>query len=161
MCTRPVFVCETAERGCAWSFGRRPERAIQVTRERGHLSANPNALDQGRPASDSPPPRTFVPARAGLTGKPTADFTIILFPADKRFWVPQARRIRSSRPGTDGKFSFTNIPPGDYKLTAVTDVEPGEWFNPEFLSQLISSSVPVTLAEGERKTQDLRVAGGV
>ncbi len=95
------------------------------------------------------------------TGKPTADFTIILFAADKRFWVPQARRIRSSRPGTDGKFSFTNIPPGDYKLTAVTDVEPGEWFNPEFLSQLVGSSVPVTLAEGERKTQDIRVAGGV
>jgi hypothetical protein len=95
------------------------------------------------------------------TGKPTADFTIILFAADKRFWVPQARRIRSSRPGTDGKFSFTNIPPGDYRLTAVTDVEPGEWFNPEFLSQLVGSSVPVTLVEGERKTQDIRVAGGV
>ena len=59
-------------------------------------------------------------------GKPTADFTIILFAADKSFWVPQARRIQSARPSTDGKFAFRNIPAGDYRLTAVTDVEPGE-----------------------------------
>jgi protocatechuate 3,4-dioxygenase beta subunit len=94
------------------------------------------------------------------TGKPVADVTIILFPSDKRYWVPQARRIRSSRPGTDGKFSFAGIPPGQYHLTAVTDVEPGEWFNPDFLSQLTGASVAVTLGEAERKVQDLRVAGG-
>ena len=27
------------------------------------------------------------------TGRPTADFTIIVFPADNRFWQPQSRRI--------------------------------------------------------------------
>ena len=94
------------------------------------------------------------------TGKPVPDVTIILFPSDKRYWVPQARRIRSSRPGTDGKFNFSGLPPGQYNLTAVTDVEPGEWFNPEFLTQLMSASVAVTLGEAERKVQDLRVAGG-
>jgi uncharacterized protein (DUF2141 family) len=94
------------------------------------------------------------------TGKPVADVTIILFPSDKRYWVPQARRIRSSRPGTDGKFNFSSLPPGQYNLTAVTDVEPGEWFNPDFLSQLLGASVSVTIGEAERKVQDLRVAGG-
>ena len=94
------------------------------------------------------------------TGKPVPDVTIILFPSDKRYWVPQARRIRSSRPGTDGKFNFSGLPPGQYNLTAVTDVEPGEWFNPDFLTQLMSASVAVTLGEAERKVQDLRVAGG-
>jgi uncharacterized protein (DUF2141 family) len=94
------------------------------------------------------------------TGKPVPDVTIILFPSDKRYWVPQARRIRSSRPGTDGKFNFSGLPPGQYNLTAVTDVEPGEWFNPDFLSQLLGASVSVTIGEAERKVQDLRVAGG-
>jgi uncharacterized protein (DUF2141 family) len=94
------------------------------------------------------------------SGRPTADFTIIAFPSDKRFWLPQARRIRSSRPGTDGKFTFSGLPPGTYHLTAVTDVEPGEWFNPDFLSQLLSASVVVTVGEAERKVQDLKVAGG-
>ena len=67
-------------------------------------------------------------------GKPTADYTIVIFPSDNSFWLPQARRIQSARPGTDGKFTFRDMPPGDYRMTAVTDVEPGEWFDPEFLA---------------------------
>ena len=93
-------------------------------------------------------------------GKPTADFTIILFAADKMYWVPQARRIQSARPSTDGKFAFRNIPAGDYRLTAVTDVEPGEWFDPNFLGQLMNASIPVTVREGEKKVQDIKIAGG-
>jgi hypothetical protein len=93
-------------------------------------------------------------------GNPTADYTIIVFAGDKSFWVPQARRIASSRPGTDGKFTFRSLPPGDYRLTAVTDVEPGEWFNPDFLEQLVGASIPVTLKEGAKLTQDIKVAAG-
>ena len=52
------------------------------------------------------------------------------------------------------------LPPGDYRVTAVTDVEQGEWFDPTFLQQLVSVSVPFSLAPGQKHTQDLRVAGG-
>jgi hypothetical protein len=91
-------------------------------------------------------------------GKPTSDYTIILFAADKSFWLPQARRIQSARPGTDGKFAFRNIPAGDYRITAVTDVEPGDWFDPDFLSAIVGASIPVSVSEGEKKVQDLKVA---
>ena len=30
------------------------------------------------------------------------DYTLILYPADQRFWAPQSRRIQSARPATDG-----------------------------------------------------------
>ena len=93
-------------------------------------------------------------------GKPTADFTIILFSADKQFWTPLSRRILSTRPSTDGKFTFRNLPAGQYRLTAVTDAEQGEWFDPGFLSQLAGASVPVTIGENEKKVQDIRLAGG-
>ena len=89
-------------------------------------------------------------------GKPTADFTIIAFAADNQYWLPQSRRIVSQRPGTDGRFTFRNLPPGEYRLAAITDAEPGEWFNPEFLTQLSTASIPISLAEGERKVQDIR-----
>jgi protocatechuate 3,4-dioxygenase beta subunit len=94
-----------------------------------------------------------------VAGRPTAEYTIIVFPADNRYWVPQARRITSTRPDTTGRFSLRSLPPGDYRLTAVTDVEPGEWYDPTFLAQLQQVSIPITLAEGERKTQDIRLAG--
>ena len=93
-------------------------------------------------------------------GRPSSDYTIIVYPSDNRFWLPSARRIVSTRPGTDGKFTLRNLPPGDYRLTAVTDVEPGEWFDPNFLGQLATASIAIQIGEGEKKVQDLRVGGG-
>jgi hypothetical protein len=94
------------------------------------------------------------------SGQPTSDYTIIVYPNDKRFWLPQSRRIQSTRPGTDGTYRVGGLPPGDYRLAAVTDVEPGEWFDPVFLNQLANASTVLSLAEGDTKTQDLRLSGG-
>jgi len=93
-------------------------------------------------------------------GRPTSDYTIIVFPSDTQYWLPQSRRIQSTRPGTDGTYTVRGLPPGDYLMSAVTDVEPGAWFDPSFLETLKSSSTPIHLSEGEKKTQDLRLAGG-
>ena len=94
------------------------------------------------------------------TGRPTSDYTIIIFPADKNYWMPQSRRIQSARPSTDGKYLFRGLPLGDYRLIAVTDVETGEWYDPAFLTQLAGAAMPISLTEGEKKVQDLRLAGG-
>jgi hypothetical protein len=95
------------------------------------------------------------------TGRPAPDYTIVVFAADNRFWTTPSRRIRSTRPGTDGKFVVPGLPPGEYRIAAVVDVAPGEVNDPAFLEQLVGASVKITLAEGERKTQDLRIAGGL
>ena len=95
------------------------------------------------------------------TGRPAPDYTIVVVAADTRFWTTPSRRIRSTRPGTDGKFVVPNLPPGEYRIAAVVDVAPGEVNDPAFLEQLVVASVKITLAEGERKTQDLRIAGGL
>jgi hypothetical protein len=67
--------------------------------------------------------------------------------------------MRSARPSTDGQFSFMGLPEGEYRLAAVTDVEPGAWYDPELLRQLLIASVPVRLVEGQAVVQDLRVSG--
>ena len=95
------------------------------------------------------------------TGRPAPDYTIIVFAADSRFWTSPSRRVRSTRPGTDGKFAVPSLPPGEYRIAAVIDVAPGDVNDPAFLEQLVGASVKITLAEGERKTQDLRIAGGL
>jgi hypothetical protein len=94
------------------------------------------------------------------SGRPAPDFTIIVFPTDNRFWIPQARRIASTRPGTDGRYTLRGLPAGDYRMTAVTDVEPGEWYDPAFLNQLQGASIPISLKDGESKVQDVKLAGG-
>jgi hypothetical protein len=69
-----------------------------------------------------------------------------------------SRRIQATRPSTDGRFQFRDLPSGDYRLIAVTEAEQGQWFDPNFLRQLLGGSMTVMLGEGEKKQQDIRVA---
>jgi hypothetical protein len=89
-------------------------------------------------------------------GDPAPEFFIIVFAHDRAHWLPQSRRIRSARPDSAGRFVFANLPPGQYGLAAVTDVEPNEWFDPAFLRQLEPAAIPIALGEGEKKVQDIR-----
>jgi hypothetical protein len=91
------------------------------------------------------------------SGQPTAAYTIIVFPSEERLWAAPARRILATRPATDGRYSFSGLPAGEYRLVAVTDVEPGQWYDPAFLRELGGLALPITLGDGERRVQDLRV----
>jgi hypothetical protein len=92
------------------------------------------------------------------TGGSAADYTAVLFPADERLWIPQSRRIQSTRAGADGAYSFRGVPAGTYRLAVTDDVENGEWFDPAFLQRLAASALNVSIAASEQKTQDLTVA---
>jgi hypothetical protein len=73
--------------------------------------------------------------------------------------MPRSRRIDAVRPSSDGRYRITGLPAGDYRLATVIDPEPDRWFDPEFLGQLLSASIPIALGEGEQRTQDVRVGG--
>lgn len=86
-------------------------------------------------------------------------FTVILFPADQRFWLPESRRIQGMRPSADGAFTFRNLPAGEYMLAAIDDVEPGEWFDPSFLQRLLPTAMKIAIADGEQKVQNINLGG--
>ena len=92
------------------------------------------------------------------SGQPASEYFIVVFPSDKKHWTPLSRRIQSVRPASDGRFRVPNLPPGDYMIAAVTDVEQGEWYDPSFLAQLVEASTKITLAEGEKKVQNLKIS---
>ncbi|MEO6223254.1 MAG: carboxypeptidase regulatory-like domain-containing protein, partial [Vicinamibacterales bacterium] len=91
--------------------------------------------------------------------RPATDFTVVVFPADKTLWGA-ARRVRTTRPDTGGKFSFANLPAGSYRIAAVQDIGPEELRDPSLLEELAAASLAFTLADGEKKIQDLRLASG-
>ena len=82
--------------------------------------------------------------------------TVIVFAAEERFWTPMSRRIQAVRPSTDGHYRIRNLPPGNYRLTAVPDVEPGRWFDPAFLRKLAGFTT-FALTAGGKHTQDFQV----
>jgi uncharacterized protein (DUF2141 family) len=93
------------------------------------------------------------------SGTPTSGYQIIVFAEDRAMWTPQSRRIQAVRTAQNGRYTIRNLPPGNYLLVALTDVEQGEWFDPTFLQKMAPSGLRVTLAEGEKKVQDLRLSG--
>jgi hypothetical protein len=101
---------------------------------------------------------TLAGTLRGANNQPVDDCTIVVFAEDPRYWTPHSRRIHATRPATDGRFSFGNLPAGAYRLMAVEDMEDGQWFDPAVLQQLSGAAVPLQLGDGEHRTQDLRVA---
>lgn len=91
--------------------------------------------------------------------RPATEYTILIFPADNRYWTGgPTRRIQTVRPGTDGRFTVRTLPPGDYKLATLVDFEPGSTTDPAFLQQIDSTALRFSLQPGEKKQQDIRMS---
>lgn len=95
-------------------------------------------------------------------GKAMTDYTVMVFPVNEAYWLHGTRRIITAQPGTDGRFTLGGpgpavLPAGEYYLAAVTDVSRDEQYDPAFLQSIIPAAIRVTLAPGEKRTQNLAV----
>jgi hypothetical protein len=90
-------------------------------------------------------------------GRPAPEHTVILFSTDRALWRAAVRRVVWARPASDGRFTLRNLVAGDYLLAAAAGVEPAAIADPEFLEQLATAAIQITMAEGEKKVQDIRV----
>ena len=93
-------------------------------------------------------------------GRPTSDLSIVLFSTDRAKWFAGSRWVRPAvRPASDGRYTLSGLAPGEYFLAALTEVSPADLNSVFFLEQVAPAAVKITVAAGERKTQDIKVAG--
>ena len=94
-------------------------------------------------------------------GAPVTDMAVVLFAVDRRYWgTSTARRVRSlSRVTADGTFRFTGLLPGEYCLAVLMDLDAADLQDPAFLEQLLPAGLRMMLAEGDRKVQNVKLAG--
>jgi hypothetical protein len=92
------------------------------------------------------------------SGTPASEYFVVAFSTDRATWRPDARRTKSVRPASDGRYEFRDLPPGEYFLAALTDVEPTDLADPKFLEQLVPAALTLTLGAGEQKTHDITIA---
>jgi hypothetical protein len=89
------------------------------------------------------------------TGRPTRSQWVVVFAADKRYWWPGSRRVRAVRPNADGRYVARGLPPGTYLVALLPDVTT-EYELIGKLPSLVPSGIRITIAEGDKKEQDLR-----
>jgi protocatechuate 3,4-dioxygenase beta subunit len=92
--------------------------------------------------------------------RPIGSFPIVVFSSDRAFWTSGSRRVQLIRPSSDGKFKTTGLPPGEYFVCAATEVDDEQLYELSFLELLVPGSFKITLAEGEKRTLDLKLGGG-
>jgi Carboxypeptidase regulatory-like domain len=85
-----------------------------------------------------------------------AGVTVIAFSTESQYWRAQSRRISTARTGQTGDYHLRGLPPGEYYVIAVDDVEQGEWYDPAYLDSVKDKATRVALGDGDKKTLDLR-----
>jgi protocatechuate 3,4-dioxygenase beta subunit len=93
---------------------------------------------------------------ADSASQPVADCYVVLFGTDVGAWRPRSRLVQGTRPDEDGTYRFTGVPPGDYYLAVVGDIEPGSWYDPLLLGEWSKTAARVSVEEGDAKTVGLK-----
>ncbi|MCC7125546.1 MAG: carboxypeptidase regulatory-like domain-containing protein [Acidobacteria bacterium] len=92
-------------------------------------------------------------------GQPVTDAWVVIFSANPDLWGFGTRHVRVVRPDTNGKYTTRVVAGDDLRVLAVSGIaESGELTDPEFLTRATAALPRTTIAEGERKTLDVRVA---
>jgi hypothetical protein len=91
-------------------------------------------------------------------GAPDPASSVVVFPTDRTHWVgsgPQSREVVSQRVNTEGQFTVTGLPPGDYFIAAVTDVVRARGVDAALLGVLSGVADRVTVAARAQQTVNL------
>jgi len=90
-------------------------------------------------------------------GQPTSEYSMVAFSTDRALWTVPRRVSSVTRLSSDGRFTITGLPPGEYYLAVSADLDPVELSDPAFLESLVAAAIRVAIVEGERKVQDYRI----
>ena len=102
-------------------------------------------------------PTELAGTLSSTSGQAATDYYVVVFPADRALWHERSPRIRVLRPAADGGFNVRGLPPGAYRIAALTDVEENEWRTAAFLDSVLDASIAVTVADGQITRQDIRI----
>ena len=90
-------------------------------------------------------------------GVPAWDHEVVVFPIDRSYWRPGARRIRIAQPDLDGRFEVTALPPGEYALALNRSPDLDVLSHPARLDTLVVSAARISVSAGSIVQQTLTV----
>lgn len=93
---------------------------------------------------------------SGAGGRAVNGIDVIVFPADPRFRTRKSRRVATAQTTVDGDYEIAGLPPGDYALALVDDLDRDALNDPAVLQKLPPVS-SFTLVRGETREQNVTI----
>jgi hypothetical protein len=97
----------------------------------------------------------------GAGGAPEPQGLVVIFPMNYQQWMDNgmpSRVMRTARTTKTGTYQVSSLPIGDYLVAAISDELQGDWQDPQTIPSVARIAARLTIAEGEKKTLDLRVS---
>ena len=88
-------------------------------------------------------------------GRPSLNADVVLFPADQSAWHLRSGRIFATQTDRNGRYTFRNVPPGEYRIAVAPDMGTDDWRDPALLVRLQPASRAAVLRAGPLVTLDL------
>ena len=90
------------------------------------------------------------------TQQPAPQATVALVPQEKER-RDRETYYRQTNTDASGRFTFKDLPPGQYKVFAWEDVESGAWVDPDFIKPVEDKGASVTLSESGQETVQVKL----
>lgn len=100
---------------------------------------------------------TLTGVALDATGRPTTDYTVVIFPEEVNLRVFPSRFVRSARPNQEGAFEISGLPASRYLAYAAQAIPRSAWTNLEYLAGLAPAAQPFSLGDGETRHLSLRL----
>jgi hypothetical protein len=98
---------------------------------------------------------------AALTGRTEEenrrdDYAVVVYPVERVLWGAHSRYVKMAASSSDGSFTVTGLPPGEYWAVAIdvgqARARASDWRDPAFLERLSAHAARVVVAEGQRRS---------
>ena len=92
---------------------------------------------------------------ADRDGAPVTGGYAVVFSEDAKTWFLHSRRVAAVPLNAEGRYTVSNLPPGNYFIAVTSDLENYEWFDPARLTELRSNASRVTITENQAVTRNI------
>jgi hypothetical protein len=100
-------------------------------------------------------------ANAGVVEGVATDNKLQFFPNARVVLVPNRNReradlFRSATADANGRFTISNVAPGDYRVLAWEALDTNAWFDPDVIRQAEPFGMPVSVTESSRRNVSVK-----
>jgi len=88
-------------------------------------------------------------------GRPAADALVLAMPPGAPAWSTVDARFQATRTDADGRYRISGLPPGAYRIAALTGSDELAAWRPEWFRRVDPHAISISLGAADKRSADL------